>query len=104
MPDTATLGIPLKITPYVKVKKGCQSFQDISYQISGEKERTVIAIGVQEVDSDCSKSETVIVSPSFRFQPMEDGTYTFKFLKDQEKEKEGEEKNIYITKKIVIKR
>ncbi|MBV7441020.1 hypothetical protein KRX57_06265 [Weeksellaceae bacterium TAE3-ERU29] len=101
MPDTATLGEPVKIIPHVSIKKDCQILQDISYKVTGEKERTIIAVGIQEIGTDCSKAEKIVKSPYFNFQPINEGTYTFKFFKGK---KEGTDENVYLDKKIVIKK
>lgn len=98
MPDTATLGKPVKIMPYVRIKEACQAFQAINYNVTGEEERTIVAIGIQQAEENCSQAKSVTVKPFFHFQPMKEGTYTLKFFKEKKDE------SIYINKKIVIKK
>ena len=103
MPDTATLGVPVKIVTYMQMKGACETFYNFDYKPTGENERSITAWGVKDDNKDCSQKESETIAPFFNFKPIDEGTYTLKFW--NKTTGEGEEKeHQYITKKIVIKR
>ena len=78
------------IRTYSTFTSGCEGFYIYDYQKSG-LERQVTAIGFK-TNRTCSQSTNSQMS-QFNFQPVEAGTYTFKFAQGN---------NNFITKTIVV--
>ncbi len=88
--NTMDLHSVQSIRTFSTYPSGCDSFYNYRYEKNG-MERTVTAVAVK-TNGACTMAQHTKAS-QFTFQPMETGTYTFKFYQAD---------NTYLTETIVV--
>ncbi|MDO5510583.1 MAG: hypothetical protein Q4F57_07795 [Weeksellaceae bacterium] len=95
MPDSAQLGSAVAIRPYYQRMENCEQFYGFDYQRS-DFERTVLAVGLRNSVVQCG--DTLTQQSQFTFQPLETGTYNFRFWNGRDAEGD----NMFVNEEIVI--
>lgn len=85
--ETVNANFPEEMTPgnqyQVEVTyyrpSSCYMFDGIDYNYTGDFERTLGVVGAVRDDVTCEEIEVTNPTATFTFQPLNIGTYTFKF-------------------------
>ena len=89
MPDSFNLSTLNTITYTYLNNSSCHYFRDL-YYVAEDNTRTVAVINTVLDESNCIELDDNLIERSFDFQPLESGTYIFKFWTGVDENEEDE--------------